>query len=130
MLLTLPNSSGQVLSIHELFGNNAVGPDGKRARNGFAALAKYDVNHDGRIDSSDPVFAQLRLWSDVNGDGVAQADELFTLDSFGITQINLNQIQNFKESDSYGNRATNLSTLILKGQPRSIFDLWFAIGGF
>ena len=38
---------------------------------GRFALGWLDANADGRLDASDPAFAALKLWLDVNGDGVA-----------------------------------------------------------
>jgi hypothetical protein len=128
MFLALPNSSGQIVGIDQLFGNNTLGPDGKFAANGFAALAKYDLNGDGMIDSNDAIFSQLRLWSDVNKDGVAQASELASLQSYGITSINLNYNPRFKEQDQYGNQFRYSSSVVQKGNARMIFDIWFAIG--
>ena len=38
----------------------------------------------------DPVFAHLRVWQDINGDGVAQKAELQSLAQLGITSLNWN----------------------------------------
>ena len=128
MFLTLPNNNGKVLGIDQLFGNNTVGPDGKYSTNGFLALAKYDANHDGVIDSQDPVFAMLRLWSDKNSDGVAQPEELLTLKDMGVSQIKLYYNRHFTEEDQYGNltRFESIATYV-DGKVRRIFDVWFAI---
>lgn len=128
MFLVLPNSSGQVLGVDQLFGNNTLGPDGKFAANGFAALAKYDLNGDGVIDNKDAIFQSLRLWSDKNSDGVAQAAELMSLDDLGITSINLKYNPRFKEQDQYGNQFRYSSSVTQKGKARMIFDIWFEIG--
>jgi hypothetical protein len=52
-LLVIENANGQVENINQLVGgeNNS----------GFAALAQYDTNQDGVIDTNDPIYAQLRL---------------------------------------------------------------------
>ncbi|NJM10137.1 MAG: hypothetical protein HC883_04450 [Bdellovibrionaceae bacterium] len=39
--ITLPDSSGRVLGIDQLFGNNTQGPDGRFAPNGYEALRKW-----------------------------------------------------------------------------------------
>lgn len=39
------------------------------AGKGLRTLAAYDANGDGRIDASDPVYQQLKVWQDLNQDG-------------------------------------------------------------
>jgi hypothetical protein len=126
MLLALPNSEGQVNGINELFGNNTKGPDGRFPAHGYQALEKYDKNLDGKIDSRDPVFTKLRLWGDLNKNGSAEINELFTLDEIGLTLIDLEYDKNYIETDSHGNQTTMKSVVQFKnGAMRLIFDLWF-----
>ena len=86
-LLVKLNADGTVTSGAQFVGSNLV--------DGFAELASWDVNGDGKIDDSDlndPRNAgrpQLRVWVDSNYDHQAQADELLTLDQAGITSITL-----------------------------------------
>lgn len=128
MFLTLPNSSGNVTGIDQMFGNNNIGPDGKFASNGFLALAKYDLNHDGKIDKNDPIFSQLRLWSDVNNDGVSEPGELYSLDQMGIVEIDLQYDTRYKETDAYGNQVKYKSVVTYSdGSLHLIFDLWFTL---
>ncbi|MFT3779388.1 MAG: calcium-binding protein [Ottowia sp.] len=54
---------------------------------GYAALAARDLNGDGQINSADPIYSQLRVWRDLNQDGVSQANELQTLSQLGIASI-------------------------------------------
>jgi len=72
----------------------------RNARTGFEALHTLDTGDgtagsaghgDGVFDASDAAFSQVRLWQDLNQDGVSQASELFTLADKGITRINLNE---------------------------------------
>jgi len=128
MFLVLPDQNGLVNGINQMFGNNTLGPDGEFAPNGFYTLGKYDANGDGVINSSDPIFASLRLWSDDNYDGVVQPGELHTLEEMGIIQIDLNYNAQFSEQDQFGNM-TRFSSIVhyLSGQVRDIFDVWFAI---
>jgi hypothetical protein len=49
------NGNGRIDDGRELFG------DQNGAANGFAELARYDDNRDGRIDAQDAVFDRLRL---------------------------------------------------------------------
>lgn len=43
-------------------------------------------------DAGDARFASLRIWRDLNGDGVSQSNELFTLSSLGLAVINVTKI--------------------------------------
>ena len=97
-ILTLDiNGNGTVDSGRELFGDNTVlasGPNiGQLASNGFVALAQHDKDingvADGKIDSADAIYSQLRIWQDANQDGVSQATELQTLAALGIQSINV-----------------------------------------
>lgn len=101
--------NGSIGNGTELFGAYSPQPTPSTgSKNGFLALAVYDRtdqggNGDGTIDSSDAIFARLRLWYDGNMDGVATMDELYTLRAQGITGISLD----YKRSpfvDVYGNR--------------------------
>ena len=49
----------------ELLSNPLIADPGK----GLRVLAAYDANGDGRIDASDPVYAQLKVWQDLDQDG-------------------------------------------------------------
>ncbi|MBZ9757297.1 putative Ig domain-containing protein [Mesorhizobium sp. ESP6-5] len=75
------NGNSVVDGASELFGNET--------QDGFTALSAFDSNHDGRIDADDSVFSTLKLWRDLDGDGVSDAGELFSLSSYNISAINL-----------------------------------------
>lgn len=123
--LALPNEKGEVLGAQELFGNATLGPDQKVAEQGFAALAKYDDNQDQVIDSSDEVFAKLRLWKDKNRDGIAQPEELFTLDEKGVIAIDLQFDAGYEERDRHGNIIKYKSAVMMKDRSYGlIYDLW------
>ncbi len=49
------NEDGVINDGRELFGPNSG--------NGFDDLKEYDVDHNGWIDESDPIFDKLRIWS-------------------------------------------------------------------
>jgi hypothetical protein len=126
MFLALPDDQGEVLGIDQLFGNNTMGPDGAYADDGFAALAKFDSNHDGLISSADKVFESLRLWSDKNLDGDATSDELLKLSEMRLMAIDLTYDPNYRREDVYGNK------ILLKSVVKDfnenyfpIFDIWF-----
>jgi Ca2+-binding RTX toxin-like protein len=54
---------------------------------GQSLLAKFDENGDRRVDAGDSGFAALRLWQDVNQDGVSQSGELTTLENAGVEAL-------------------------------------------
>jgi len=101
------NGNGMIDNGTELFGNLTPQPSSPN-QNGFLALAEYDKqanggNGDGVIDNRDSIFGSLRLWQDMNHNGVSEAGELRALSSLGIDSIGLD----FKESrrtDEYGNK--------------------------
>lgn len=57
------------------------------AATGFAALAQLDSNRDGWIDYRDKAYKELRLWTDINVDGMTQKGELHPLSDFGVEYI-------------------------------------------
>jgi hypothetical protein len=123
------NGNANIDSVHELFGNNTVGPDGQKAANGFEALRKYDSNRDGVIDRRDAIFASLRLWADHNHNGVVDEGELLKLDSQGLVSFDLTYESVNERNDFYGNETLERSVVDLRdGTLRRIFDIWFAPG--
>lgn len=121
------NQNGNIDSVDEMFGDNTVGPDKALAANGFMALRKYDSNGDGRIDAHDPIFAELRLWSDTNMDGLSTPDELFSLKDKGIVAIDLNYFAAY-EVDPFANETRQRSAVLMSdGSTRDIVDIWFKI---
>ncbi len=83
------NGDGIINDGMELFGEATLLPNGQRAENGYAALAALDENQDGQFDARDSHFGQLRVWFDLNQDGVSQAHELRTLQDAEVTSIQL-----------------------------------------
>ena len=83
------NGNGMIDSGRELFGDNTLLPSGQLAANGYTALAQHDANADGKINSADAVYTQLRVWQDANQDGISQAAELKTLAQLNIASINV-----------------------------------------
>jgi hypothetical protein len=65
---------------------------GRNAPNGFVGLAQYDSrllggNDDGLISDADAIWPQLRIWLDLNADGVSTRDEMRSLRAHGITAL-------------------------------------------
>lgn len=124
--LAKPNAKGEVNGADELFGNNTMGPDGRYARNGYLALAKFDSDHDGVITEQDDVYRELRLWNDADSDGVAQSGELFTLAEKKIEVIDLDYDEHYREIDQWGNRIMYKSVMRTQDQELHVmFDIWF-----
>ena len=100
------NNNGKIDSSLEMFGNQTDQPPYEE-RNGFLALAEYDKaanggNGDGSINNEDAVFDDLRLWQDLNHDGISQSSELETLPSLNVTEIELDYNIS-KKTDEFGN---------------------------
>jgi hypothetical protein len=90
----------------ELFGTTTDQPK-QFGKNGFTALAVFDApsaggNGDGAIGPSDQVWAFLRIWVDINHDGVSQQNELLTLADAGIALFSLDY-QRVGRKDEHGN---------------------------
>ena len=83
------NGDGVVNNGGELFGDNTLLKNGERATNGYQALAELDDNGDGKVDTADSAFAHLRVWRDLNQDGISQEGELLTLEEAKVKALNL-----------------------------------------
>lgn len=104
------NGNGTVDNGRELFGNFTPqhAPPAGEEKHGFLALAVYDRrsnggNADGVIDRRDAIFSALRLWQDINHNGVSEPQELHTLSALNVKRLHLK----YKESrrmDEHGNR--------------------------
>jgi hypothetical protein len=91
---------GKVEALSDLFGNFTPQLPSPNP-NGYLALEQYDLNHDGVIDTEDAVYGRLRVWIDANHDGIAQQDELHTLNSLGITYRESRSVDGFGNEFRY-----------------------------
>jgi Ca2+-binding RTX toxin-like protein len=93
------NGNGKIDDGSEVFGNAAV--------NGFDALRTLDGNADGKITAADAVFSSLKIWQDLNQDGISETGELQTLSTYGITGIDT---ANYTAATVTTNGVTHVST--------------------
>jgi hypothetical protein len=127
--LVLPQH-GRVTDGAELFGNLTPQPPAADA-NGFLALASLNTltggHTQGVIDSSDPIYARLRLWQFTSHDGVVGAGRLSTLPQLGIKAIYLN-FHRTSLTDRYGNQFRYVARVV-STNPRAgkyAYDVFFA----
>lgn len=119
------NHDGVINNGSELFGMGTVLANGKRATDGYVALAAEDTNHDGKIDSHDAHWKELKVWVDGNHDGKTDAGELKTLDEIGIASLDLNATKNGAIDN--GNLVGLVSSYTTTdGKQHQMADVWFA----
>jgi len=112
------NGNGLADGVAELFGSSNV--------DGYDELATVDANGDGKIDASDPAFAELLIWRDLDGDGISTADEMLTLAQAGIARFNLAYTQS--DTNVAGNIIARTGTYVrADGTSRVMGSLQFAL---
>jgi hypothetical protein len=94
---------------------------------GFPALATFDQpenggNGDGQIDSRDAVYSKLRVWVDLNHNGVSDPGELFSLPQLGISSISLKHEKN-RWIDAFGNRFGRRTRIVRNGTAQWIYTV-------
>lgn len=83
------DGDGVISSGQELFGDQTDLQNGDPAPNGFEVLGEFDDNGDGYIDSDDAIYEQLRLWQDLDQDGLSESGELRTLEELAVARLDL-----------------------------------------
>jgi chromosome segregation ATPase len=97
------DGNGSIDSGKELFGEaTIVNKTGKKAKDGYAALAQYDSNQNGFIDSKDEIYGKLLVWFDRNHDGKTNSDELVSLAQSEVTRIALKHTR-LKDAERFEN---------------------------
>ena len=121
------NGNGRIDDGRELFGSSTRLASGALAANGFEALADLDENRDGVLDANDSAFSQLRIWRDVNGNGVTESGELLTLAQADLAGIRT-AWQNSTHVDANGqaHRQTG-SAIRTDGSTAAAADVWFTV---
>jgi Ca2+-binding RTX toxin-like protein len=119
------NHNGIIDSGRELFGNNTALSSGAMAKDGYAALRDLDGNKDGHITKADAAFADLRVWRDINQNGVSDDNELQSLDTVGITDINLS-VTTSSSTLADGTHLEGSADLTINGQVHTYTDVWLA----
>ncbi|MCP4096559.1 MAG: hypothetical protein GY748_09995, partial [Planctomycetaceae bacterium] len=84
------NGNGVIDDITEMFGAPDVG--------GYSELAVLDEtanggNADGFITVDDAMFGELRVWRDLDQDGVTDEGELFSLEELDIISLDVNSTE-------------------------------------
>ena len=119
------NNNGQIDDGSELFGDQTILSNGEKAANGFEALADLDSNHDGVFDGDDEAFGEIKVWQDFNQNGIAEYDELQTLEEIGISAVNLDY-ENQSVTDANGNEHKQTGTAVNFDKTIStVSDVWF-----
>jgi hypothetical protein len=112
------NNNGTIDNQAELFG------DGGGFYDGFAKLdAQFDSNNDNVINASDTNFNKLRVWQDVNSNGISEVGELKTLVQAGITSISLADTTSTRTIA--GHDVLKASTFVRNGQTCEVLDMVF-----
>ncbi len=75
---------------------------------GMDDLAHMANSASGKLDASNPLWADLKVWVDQNGDAVAQPGELQSFEQLGIASIDLRSSP--QASDNHGNTIRSVST--------------------
>lgn len=123
------NGNGVIDDGTEMFGDMTDQPDSD-APNGFIALGVFDDapnggDGDGSITQLDAVWSKLRLWRDVDGDGISSTGELLMLDAAGIHSVSLAYRPTPTLSDENGNQFRYQSTLVADAPVAAVVsDVW------
>ena len=138
------NADGVINDGSELFGNNSVLGNGEKAAHGFAALADFDSNGDGKVDSrdtgrdtnndgvvdgKDKNWENLRVmrWTDANNNGIKESGEesLVTLASLNIRSLGTG-FNTSSHVDTHGNEHRQVGSFTkTDGTTATMTDVWF-----
>jgi len=124
------NANGLIDSGREMYGHSTPLPGGAIPEDGFAALASEDTNGDGVVNNQDANWSSLRIWRDLNQDGISQSEELSTLESLNIARISLAKTEHSSVLPG-GNELADLGTFTrTDGTTGQMADLNMALDSF
>jgi len=112
------NHNGNIDNITELFGDYR--------QSAWDELKLLDSNQNNKIDAADTKFQELKIWRDLNQNGISEDGELKSLAEYNIKEIaltniiNLNQYQNENYISSKG-----IITYADNSTKQSIYDVHF-----
>ena len=129
------NGAGKVIDGTTMLGEytlkrgDASSKGQKNFENGFAALAQWDDNKDGKINQDDPIFSKLKVWIDRNSNGSVDKSEMVSLGKLKIAEISLAYEKAGTEVSPYvvaDNEVRLKGTFKTSdGKMRSLYDVWF-----
>lgn len=97
------NANGSIDNGAELFGSATVLASGRRAKQGFEAVAELDANGDGVLSPLDPLWTALVLWTDRNHDGTSAPGELQRLSDSRVAWLSTGYHDEVNRHDQWGN---------------------------
>ncbi|MBD5096364.1 MAG: hypothetical protein HDT40_05020 [Lachnospiraceae bacterium] len=125
------DGNGKIENGGELFGDRVTLKDGTTSASGFEALGELDTNKDGQVDASDADFGKLLVWTDVNHNGISEANELKSLSAHGIISISLSHRETSITDEETGtlNAETADVTIRINGTEKitEISEFWFPV---
>jgi Ca2+-binding RTX toxin-like protein len=117
LLVRDDNGNGVIDTPNELFGGTG--------QTGYQELAAYDTNADGQITAADADFGSLKVWNDLDSDGISDAGELQTLTEAGITAISLaHTLTNYTNE---GNIVEAVGTFTMDGVTHTMNEVLFTV---
>lgn len=110
------NHNGIIDGVSEFYAN-------KRSRTGFDDLAREDSNHDSLINADDTGWKHIRVWKDLNFDGISEPSEVFSMQDAGIIEISLKVSP--VDLKTPGARSDAVSTLLTTHGKRTVYEAYF-----
>jgi len=115
-----------IKSTEQMFGDMSLQAEPRvpnEEASGYRALRLYDSDGDLKITPTDAIWVELNLWFDRNHNGVAETDELESLDDAGVGSISL-QYDTIGKRDRYGTTLHFRSEVQLKtGTSKFSYDV-------